>query len=398
MPTSLCFSLDVYKCFQLDVYKSIWKNATFLRSDGLSRSESRQPQIDLGLPRRATLADVARLAGVSPTTASHVLTGNRPVALDTEERVRKAIAELRFRPNMMARSLRTRQSQTVALLVPDITNPYYPVVARGLQDALTEVGYHLFICNTDGAAERETEFIEDVIQRHVEAVVVEGFPLSGPAVRELVPANVPLVVLQTTPEPCDADAVVLDEEEGAFALGRYLVELGHTEFACIGGPTGVRTRGFKRAIAADGLRLGRGSSVRGDWTRAGGCAAMRKLLRRDPTPTAVFAANDLMAIGAMDALVAAGLRIPDDVSLVGFDDIEAAALIRPPLTTVHNPAYEAGQAAGRMLLERLLEPKQKPRQHLVSCALVERASATAPSSANKRRRQPSSQRRSTNQR
>jgi LacI family transcriptional regulator len=369
-----------------------------LTSNGSSRSESRQRQIDLALARRATLADVARLAGVSRTTASHVLTGNRPVALDTEERVRKAIAELRFRPNMMARNLRTRQSQTVALLVPDITNPYYPVVARGLQDVLTEVGYHLFICNTDGAAQREAEFLDDLIQRHVEAVVVEGFPLTGAAVREHVPANVPLVVLQTTAEPCDADAVILDEEAGANALGRYLVELGHTEFACIGGSTGVRPRGFRRAIAAAGLRLERGSAIRGDWTRAGGCAAMGKLLRRGRTPTAVFAANDLMAIGAMDAIVAAGLHIPGDISLVGFDDIEAAALIRPPLTTVHNPAYEAGQAAGRLLLERLLDPKQKPRQHLVSCSLVERASAAAPPSTNKRRKPPASERGSSRHR
>jgi len=312
--------------------------------------------------------------------------------------VRKAIADLRFRPNVVARSLRTQQSQTVALLVPDITNPYYPVVARGLQDVLSQVGYHLFICNTDGAAEREAEFIEDVIQRHVEAVVVEGFPLTGAAVRELVPVNVPLVVLQTTAEPCDADAVILHEEEGAYALGRYLVELGHTEFGCIYGSSGVRPRGFKRAIETAGLRLARGSSVRGDWTRAGGCTAMRKLLRLERPPTAVFAANDLMAIGAMDALDAMGLRIPDDVSLVGFDDIEAAALIRPPLTTVYNPAYEAGQAAGRLLLERLLDPKQKPRQRFVSCSLVERASASVPPSANKRWRQSSSQRGSTNHR
>lgn len=290
---------------------------------------------------------------------------------------------------MVARNLRTRQSQTVALLVPDITNPYYPVVARGLQDVLAEVGYHLFICNTDGAAQREADFLDDLIQRHVEAVVVEGFPLRGAAVREHVPVNVPLVVLQPTAEACDADAVVLDEEAGAYAVGRYLVEFGHTAFACIGGSTGARLRGFKRAIAAAGLRLERGSTVRGDWTRASGCAAMHKLLRRGLTPTAVFAANDLMAIGAMDALVAAGLHIPGDVSLVGFDDIEAAALIRPPLTTVHNPAYEAGEAAGRLLLDRLRNPKQKPRKHLVSCSLVERASVAVPRSTNKRRKLPS---------
>ena len=284
--------------------------------------------------------------------------------------------KLRFRPNAVARSLRTKQSQTVAVLVPDITNPYYPVLARGLQDALAEAGYHVFICNTDGMADKAAEFLADVVQRRVDGIVIEEHPLDAALARALVPSDVPIVALQGTPESRGVDAVVLDEEAGAFAVGRFLLELGHRTFACLAGPTGNRQRGFIRALEDARVTLDWDLVIADSWTRVSGATAMEQLLAREVIPTAVFAANDLIAIGAMDAFRSWGLAVPQDVSLVGFDDIEAAALVTPPLTTVRNSAYEAGRAAAEILLERIADPSRPgTRQCVTSCSLVKRSSA-----------------------
>lgn len=331
-------------------------------------------------PAAPTVADVARVAGVSPTTVSHVLTGNRPVAADTERRVREVIAMLRFKPNVLARSLRTKQSQTIALLVPDITNPYYPVLARGLQDGLSAAGYHVFICNTDGVADREADLLTDVVQRHVDGIVVEGFPLVGEAVRALVPRDLPVVLLQTSSDECgETDRVVLDERAGAFQAGRFLVELGHRAVVSLAGPTGNRQQGFLDAFESAGIVLDPELMVVGDWTRSGGYAAIARLLTSGATPTAIFAANDLMAVGALDALGSRDLNVPLDVSLVGFDDIEAASLMTPALTTVRNPAYAAGAASADLLLERIANPSLPlARERVFPCSLVRRGTAAAP--------------------
>lgn len=327
--------------------------------------------------RRATIAEVADVARVSPATVSHVITGNRPVAEATRERVEGAIRDLGFRPNGLARSLRVRRSDTVALIIPDITNPYYPVLSRGLDDALSE--HRILICNTDAARMRELDFAADVFDRHVDGMVLVAFQIGAPDLQEIIDSGLPMVSLGANVDDPRVDVVLTDDEHGAFEAARYLIGRGHRRIGLIGGAVGPghrRAAGYRRALEEGGLAWDPELIAIAEWTRRGGQEAMDRLAALKDRPTAVFCANDLMAIGAMDVARVSGLSIPADLALVGYDDIEAATLVSPSLTTVVNPAYEAGQAAGRLLLDRMTGRYTGGRREVVLRArLVERGSA-----------------------
>lgn len=327
--------------------------------------------------RRTTIAEVARLSGVSPTTVSHVITGNRPVAVRTRERVEHMIDELGFRPNGLARSLRIHRSDTVALIIPDITNPFYPVFARGLHDAMSG-RYRTYICNTDAVRERELEFAADVTDRQVDGMVIVAFQIGAPDLLHILDLGMPVVSLGQSIDDPRVDVVLTDDEHGAFGATSHLILRGHTRVGMVRGAEGTdlqRFVGYRRALEARDIPFDPELTAIGDWTRSGGSRAMRILLTLANPPTAVFSANDLMAIGGMDAAREAGLSLPRDLALVGYDDIEAAALVNPPLTTVVNPAYEAGRAAGRLLGDRLTEGYTGERREVVlRSRLVERGS------------------------
>jgi LacI family transcriptional regulator len=328
---------------------------------------------------RITIADVARHAGVSKTTVSHVLSRKRPVSLVTRSRVEDAIRELGFRPDGVARSLRTRTSQMVALIIPDITNPYYPMVARGLEDGLGGSIYRSLICNTDRHPEREVEFLEDVCARGVDGIVLDSFTLPGERLVELLPRGVSLVRIGTTViDDPGYDTVHADDEQGAFDATDHLLRRPSRRVAMVQGPPGAggrRNEGYLRALRSGG-RPDPELVLSGEWTRSGGAAAMRRLLALPDPPQAVFCANDLMAFGVLDAAREAGLAVPGDLAVAGFDDIEAAAMTHPPLTTVSNPAYETGLLAGTLLKERMLGVETgEPRTVTLPCRLVRRATA-----------------------
>ena len=327
---------------------------------------------------RPTIAEVADLAGVSRTTVSHVLSGNRPVAASTRERVERTIDKLGFRPNGLARGLRIKRSETVALIIPDITNPFYPVLARGLDDAMSG-RYRTYICNTDAVRERELEFAADVSHRGVDGLVIVAFHIGAPDLRHILDLGMPVVFLGGSVDDRRVDAVLTDDEHGAFEATRHLIRRGHRRVGMIRGAEGTdvqRFTGYRRALQTMGIPFVPALSSIGDWTRRGGARAMRALLAATDPPTACFSANDLMAIGAMDAAREAGLSVPGDLALVGYDDIEAAALVNPPLTTVVNPAYEVGQAAGRLLADRMTGGYTDDRREVVlHSRLVERGSS-----------------------
>jgi LacI family transcriptional regulator len=328
---------------------------------------------------RITIADVARHAGVSKTTVSHVLSQKRPVSTVTRARVEDAIRELGYRPDGVARSLRTRTSRMVALIIPDITNPYYPVLARGLEDGLGGTTYRSLICNTDRHPEREVEFLADVCDRGVDGIVLDSCSLSGERLLELLPQGVSLVRIGTTViDDPGFDTVHADEERGAFDATIHLIRRPSRRVAMIQGPPGaggLRTGGYVRAQRSSGVPDPE-LVLSGQWTRHGGAVAMRRLLALPDPPQAVFCANDLMAFGALDAAREAGLDIPGDLAVAGFDDIEAAAMTHPPLTTVSNPAYETGLLAGTLLKERMLGiHRDAPRTVTLPCRLIRRATA-----------------------
>jgi LacI family transcriptional regulator len=328
--------------------------------------------------RRATIDDVAAHAGVSKTTVSHVLSGRRPVAAETRERVQDAIVELGYRPDGIARSLRTRRSHLVALLIPDISNPFYPVLARGLEAGLAAAGYHVVICNTDSDPGRELAFVADMSDRRIDGLVLDSFSLAVDQLRTIAgPLPVVWIGAEREDHP-EVDVVRSDDEQGACDATAHLLARGRRCVAMIDGSPGSgtpRTHGYLRALAS--APEPRSPLIRhGGWTREGGAKAMLELLDLDPRPDAVFCANDLMAIGAVDAIRERGLRVPSDVAVAGFDDIDAASMVRPPLTSVVNPAYETGRVAGGLLVDRMAGAYEGPQRAVtLPCRLVERASS-----------------------
>ena len=328
---------------------------------------------------RSTLSEVASRAGVSPTTVSHALSGKRPVAASTRKSIERAARELHYRPNAVARSLRTRRSHTAGLIIPDISNPFYPRLARGLQDELAAVGCHVLVCNTDRRPGNELEYLVDVLDRQVDGVVIVAFHLSTADLAQVPLADVPLVSIGSRLDHPSIDLVRTDDGAGARDATRHLLDLGHS-VGLIGGPAGLppsesRAAGYREALADAGAAFRPEFVVDGDFTRAGGAAAMHAMAALPDRPTAIFCANDVMAIGAMDAARELGLDVPRDVALVGYDDIEAAALVTPALTTVHNPADQLGAAAGRLLRDRMDGYAGPRRQVAISHEFVQRDSA-----------------------
>ena len=334
-----------------------------------SRTSTDQP--------RVTITQVAELAGVSVTTVSHVLSGKRLVAARTRETVHEAIRTLGYRPNHTARSLRTRRSQMIAVVVPDITNPFFSVLTRGLADVVYDAGYGTYVCNTDGAADRETAFLEDIVDRGADGLVMASVDGASSGARVPADRGVPVVCIGAALDHPLIDVVAPDDGVATYAVVTQLLRRPVRRAAMIQGPlAATRTDGFTRAVQDAGLTVDPALLVTGDWTRRGGYEAMCRLLAGPERPQAVFCANDLMAIGAIDAAHEAGLSVPDDVAVAGFDDVDAATIVSPALTTVVNPSYDTGVAAGRLLLSRLTqEYVGVGRRVEVPCPLVVRESA-----------------------
>ena len=327
------------------------------------------------------MTEVAAQAGVSVTTVSHVLSGRRPVAAATRTRVLRVIEELGYQPNPLAQSLRTQRTMTVALIVPDLTNPFYPMVLRGLADVMVPASYHAVVCSTDGTREEEISFLRQMTTRQVDGVVIAAFQLSRKDFLEHG-KTVPLVRLGGAPFDADlGDLVRSDDEGGMLQAARYLIELGRRRLAYVGGtrhtgPSDHREAGYRRALAEAGLTVDEDLVIRGEYTREAGRAAAEILLGRQDRPDAIACANDLIAIGVLDAARALGLRVPGDLAVSGYDDIDAASLVYPTLTTVVNPARQVGRACGEALLRQLTggEP-EPPRELVIANSLIRRESA-----------------------
>jgi LacI family transcriptional regulator len=329
---------------------------------------------------RVTLVHVARLAGVSPTTVSHVLSGKRWVAEGTRRTVQDAIARLGYRPNNVARSLRTRRSKMIAIVVPDITNSFYGVLTRGLADAVDGTGHGTYVCNTDGNREREDAFLADVIDRGVDGLVMAAGDVTAQVRVGPAGLGVPAVCVGgALDDDPHVDRVTPDDGVGSYAAVRHLLDRGRRRIAMIQGPPAsgtARYEGYRRAMGEAGRAVQPDLVVPGDWSRPGGHRAMQRLISVPARPDAVFCANDLTAIGAIDALREVGLAVPGDVAVVGFDDVDAATIVSPALTTVRNPAYETGRTAGELLLSRMLGSYTGDgRTVVLPCPLVVRESA-----------------------
>jgi LacI family transcriptional regulator len=331
--------------------------------------------------RHVTIADVARKAGVSLTTVSHVLSSRRHVAPATREKVLAVVAELDYRPNELARSMVTQRTSTIALIVPDITNPFYPAMARGLQDVLAPAGYYGLVVNTDGDAEVERATLDQMITRRVDGIGFAGYYRHLDQMRPAVDAGIPVVLLGGSTPQAGVDTVTTDDLGGARQATRYLLEKGHRRIGIItgpsgGGPAAERVAGYRLALSAEQLPAEDELLVRVPFSREGGARGMARLLDLRPRPDAVVCTNDIVAIGALDTARERGFDVPGDIAVVGYDDIDAAALVSPRLTTMVNPAREQGRACARLLLHRLNDEEQQPPQRVTfTSTLVVRESA-----------------------
>jgi LacI family transcriptional regulator len=334
--------------------------------------------------RPATLRDVAAAAGVHPATASRALNPETRILVseDTARRVTAAAAKLGYRPNPVARSLRTRRSHTVGVLIPDLNNPLFPPIVRGLEDKLAAAGYVALIGDAD--ASRERLIFEQMRARHVDGFVLATATLHDRLLAEAAEADLPVVLMNRLSQDYSFPSVSVDNEQGARMAVSHLARLGHTRIAHIAGPqeasTGVsRLSGFREGMAAHGL------AVREDlvtyaarYTIEEGTRCARELLAVEGGFTAVAAANDMLAIGCYAALDEVDLQCPDDISVIGFNDMPFIDRLRPPLTTVRFPHYQLGTEAAQLLLERIGHREAPVKILYLAPELVVRKSVAPP--------------------
>jgi DNA-binding LacI/PurR family transcriptional regulator len=330
---------------------------------------------------RPTIYDVARLAGVSTASVSRALNGTGQLSATTRASIEAAVEQLGYRPNTIARSLVTKSTQTIAFLLPDITNPFYAALVSGIQEFALAHDHTMLLCTTEGDAEREEQYLELLRAKQVDGALVDGLVLPTSRIARFVEDGFPIVCLDRDIAARSIPLVQVDNRLGGRMATEHLLELGHHRIAHVTGARSLRISedrlaGFRDAFAAVGMKPLE-LVAEGRFTEEGGYDATKTLLGRGIDFTAVFAANDLSAVGVLNALAEAGLRVPDDVSVVGFDDFRLAAYTTPPLTTIHQPAAEIGARATEMLIDLTQGRRIRKLRHLLPPQLVVRGS-TAP--------------------
>ncbi len=333
----------------------------------------------------STISDVAKRAGVSTMTVSRVINNSGYISQETRERVEKALAELDYVPNALARSLRFKQTKTIALVITDITNPFFTTLARGVEDVASEQGFSVIFCNTDESETDESEYMSVLLQKQVDGVLLVPACGASESVALLQTRAVPVVVLDRRISGVQVDTVRCDSEKGAYELVQHLLALGHRRIGVLSGPADVSTAtdrvlGYRRALHDAGLTVDPRLILHDEFNEAGGYAMTRRVLATTPRPTAFFAGNNFIAMGALHALRDAGLGVPQDISLVAFDDIPVAFIMDPFLTVMAQPAYDMGKRATELLLARLVgEGAAEPQEVILPTQLiVRRSSAPVP--------------------
>jgi len=305
-----------------------------------------------------TIVDVARAAGVSTATVSRVLNNNPQVDPHLAATVLRTVKDLGYRPNRVARSLRTRRNRVLALIISGVgTGPFFADVVRGVEKVAYRAGYLLFLCNTDEDPAKEASYIDLAVAENVGGVVLMP---SGPrtALTPLVSSGTPLVLIDRVLPGQEVDAVIADNVSGAYEAVRHLLAGGYERIACVTGPLSITTgsqryAGYRKALEEAGVALDDSFVRASDFSEQGGRIAMQELLEQRERPDAVLLANLLMTIGGLEAIAQAELAIPADIAVVGYDDMSWAPLLSTPLTTVAQPTYEMGMEAARLLLSRL---------------------------------------------
>ncbi|WP_274056638.1 substrate-binding domain-containing protein [Vibrio parahaemolyticus] len=308
----------------------------------------------------ATMKDIAKLAGVSTSTVSHVINKTRFVSEEISKRVNNAAKELNYyAPSALARSLKVNRTKTIGMLVTTSTNPFFGEVVKGVERSCYHKGYSLILCNTEGDNERMRQSINTLLQKRVDGLILMCSSLEGERIDvfERYP-DIPVVVMDWGPMLFTSDKIQDNSLRGGYLAAKYLIDCGHTEIGCITGPlikhqAQMRYEGYKRAMNEAGLEFNANWIIESDFECEGGYQAFKKMAERGTLPSSIFVSNDMMAMGVINAANELGIKVPDDLSIIGYDDIHIAKFISPSLTTIHQPKYRLGQAAVETLVRRL---------------------------------------------
>ncbi|TFW16581.1 LacI family transcriptional regulator [Massilia arenosa] len=326
------------------------------------------------------MKQVAEKAGVSTSTVSHVINNTRVVSDDVRERVLAVIAEMRYIPSAVARSLKNDKTHTIGMMIPNNSNPYFAELIQGIEDAAFKLGYNIILCNAYDDAKKQAAYLRVLMEKRIDGLILvasgDDEELSG-ILRDM---PMPKVVVDREVKGVDADFIEADHETGGYLATKYLIGLGHRSIACVSGPMHLppsrdRVVGYRRALQEAGIGFNSHFLVHSDFTSEGGFSAFKHLLSLSDRPSAIFAGNDLMAFGGMCAANEAGVRVPDQLSVVGYDDIALASFSTPRLTTLAQPKYDMGQAIAKTLVERINGGHQPPRRKMFRPELVERQSS-----------------------
>jgi LacI family transcriptional regulator len=343
--------------------------------------------------KKATIKDIARRAGVSATTVSLALNHSPRISRATQERVARVAQELRYRPNYVARSLVSRRSHTLGLVLTTITNPFYPELAKGIEDKATQLGYSIILCSTNYDAYHQKRLVDMLRSKGVDGIIFTSVEVNDPNIKLLLDDGFPFVLVnrrvhKRALEP-KIDYVVMDNVLGGYMAVQHLYQVGYRRIAIVAGSFATstaieRTQGAKKAMADYGLQVEGRLIVDCSFSKEKAYRATRELLLLPEPPTAIFAQNDYMALGVREAILDSGRRIPDDIGLIGFDDIEASGIRGVELTTINQKKYEMGGLAVEILIDKI-ENKTAAARHIVlrpeivvrnSCGLRHRAQAS----------------------
>lgn len=330
----------------------------------------------------STIRDVARIAGVSTATVSRVINSPEKVGIKTRERVSRAMDVCRYKYNALARGFATRRSHTLGLIVPTITNPIFAESTRGVQDFANEQGYQVILGNSDYQYEKEAKMVEVLRERQVEGLIITTTNLKGETLKSLLDDRFPFVLLYSTVRRGPISAVGVDNFLGGYRATEHLIHFHHRRIAMLAGAFNCSDRsfhrwhGYKRCLKDNHIPYDPDLVIKTEYSLARGREGVKSLLSLKNPPTAIFCSNDFLALGAMEGARKAGISLPQDLSIVGFDDMQIASSVTPALTTIRQPAYEMGELGAKILLHHIGNKAYKPVHKILETRLVIRESTT----------------------
>ncbi|WP_295760140.1 LacI family DNA-binding transcriptional regulator [Undibacterium sp.] len=330
----------------------------------------------------ATMKQVAEKARVSTTTVSHVINNTRVVSEDARERVLSVIKQMRYIPSAVARSLKNDKTHTLGMIIPNNSNPYFAEVIQGIEAESFKLGYNIILCNSYDDPKKQAAYTRVLMEKRIDGLIIVSSGSDEELNQLLADEGIPKVLVDREVPGLAADFIEADHEQGGYLATKYLIDLGHTDIACVSGPktllpSGDRVQGYWRALKEAGIARREEYLAHSDFTSQGGFTAFQQLLALERRPSAIFASNDLMAIGGLCAAHQAGMKIPEQLSVIGYDDIALASFSTPPLTTIAQPKYEIGVLTAQVMVQRIRNAASDLQREKLETKLMIRQSTAA---------------------